>query len=1474
MSTRRVHLATGPVDIVVDNSTAGDPVAATFWHGDVIATVQSTLPDQPWHGKTLLSSGPRRFDFSDHVDAENSGGCGSCGSCGSCDLVLANFSVLAPPRRGLHIATEKSGITIPQIQQLLDFVFTMVNMVGACRWAETFGDERGRPLSFEAFNLYHANYWIIGPATAVPEVPLQINGEVLVGSGADTVPEGSNVDTLLGPGGFRRRYLLRFRKIPVQTPGQLLEGLWQIVLKPRDLCGLSRMHGLNPYTSFSPASASTQPFENSAFQHIGYVEERDTNSLLLDVAATDLCHVAHVITDGLVGAETRVLPILGLLCKSRRGQSFPMDLLQKGLSVDIATAQASKEEDKTRILNSVRCPRARTWALDTPFPTQHPRYDAVNKALASHFALTSIQQSYRNGQQAPSTLWQALRSDAERRNIQVSLTGCHNFQDPDLRILIDNLPSKLQSLRLDLAYTGLERLDDLAGASFGNALQTLVIRFAGSLRSISGLSALLCPSLRRLELWLSDLPDLEDIELGISNKALLKLRLEELVLYVNGCPSVPRESKTALFAATRQLKQCLRRRPYMWVHIEDTNTWTLNLCLGKLKVGRSQSHLEIGGRSPSSPTPSAASLAEIPESQIDPFPCHCCTKFHGNSHGYCDAHRLARFYHNAFSRCHLVFQYAELLLIFFVQATADIESRGLLALIVISLYPVLWMSLDRLVGSATSICVVLISLLFASVSYALLRFDRMHRATLELSLASEAICSQAIRPANLSHLSLVFGSSADDFPNTDLRQSDTDLTSNFRQARIHFLSFQNALRRALGEGEVTNATANAKIKRLADLTSQGRDHDVLSCEIHCESLQQVQLVWLALSKRFQGEEEPWKIVALWDGFAQEEERRCSKIVMSMNGQLAYLGMSFTAFHEFAGYLATVVLCVASLTRLQSNLSELCLLADAFGLLEDAKPRRWLQRDGPNAKGSSSGDLIPSLPRGSQILAALLPVLLLLARFVAMITAAYFTCQYFFRYGPSSLHESIGQLGQHRFVKVAFGERFDGSWWDALCLSGPYAVLVVVFARDLFCFSAPTAQKRKSRQLSRIVYDRYFGVEGTYYTFKVALLQLLTILLQAFGKLHLLGGIALFAEQQRLSVAESLKVDGIALKVTFWLFWALLFCNSVYPNMLFIFPESMRCRYTCAMLDVFFDLGYVLIYLVMVVIGTTELHVNVSVWGNFGERSQLGFSNSISAKFAFPSEFLQYMAVYVSIAHVCCACRAVQRGQTPELEAARDVRPKVVRAHVRCPWVKRFLKYIYSPCLTALLVYLLICQDVYPGHRGDFTCFPCRCSAGRLQSCSLAAQLQQEQLVIAGVTSIEPQAFKPLGCGLLRLSLANTSITSLGPRSFEHLPCLQILDISRSKLSTLARDSFYGLEQLEVLSLHGNELHNISGDHLSHLPSLEKLLLGSKSGFENETLTNYELEAGNLIKFLPPRLFEGNPHLNYFDVSGNNITKVD
>ena len=276
------------------------------------------------------------------------------------------------------------------------------------------------------------------------------------------------------------------------------------------------------------------------------VEERNSKSFLLDVAATDANHEAHMITDGLAGAEGRVLPILGLLCKSRREESFPVDLLQKGLSVDLEAARATRLEDKTRILNSIAFPRSRTAALSRDVPTEHQNYANVNRALASHFALASLESSYRTGHD-PSNLLRALHLDGERRLVQLSLTGCRNFDDLHLQNLLNHMPCGLQSLRLDLAYTGVASFDNIGDSlAFAPNLKTLVLRCTGSLRSMSGLSALMCPSLRHLELWFSNLPDLTDIHLGSGNEALWKLHLEELVLYVQGCSMVPQSSKKAL----------------------------------------------------------------------------------------------------------------------------------------------------------------------------------------------------------------------------------------------------------------------------------------------------------------------------------------------------------------------------------------------------------------------------------------------------------------------------------------------------------------------------------------------------------------------------------------------------------------------------------------------------------------------------------------------------------------------------------------------------------------------------------------------------------------------------------------------------------------------------------------------------------------------------------------------------------------
>ena len=121
--------------------------------------------------------------------------------------------------------------------------------------------------------------------------------------------------------------------------------------------------------------------------------------------------------------------------------------------------------------------------------------------------------------------------------------------------------------------------------------------------------------------------------------------------------------------------------------------------------------------------------------------------------------------------------------------------------------------------------------------------------------------------------------------------------------------------------------------------------------------------------------------------------------------------------------------------------------------------------------------------------------------------------------------------------------------------------------------------------------------------KVAALQLVTVLLQAFGKLRLLGGIVIFGMEQQAAVQS--------LQLAFWCFLALLLWNGLYPSVLFIFPNSTWCRYNSAMMDVILDLGYVLTYLVMVVLGMSELSLKASVGGNFGDVEELEFSNSTS-----------------------------------------------------------------------------------------------------------------------------------------------------------------------------------------------------------------------------------------------------------------------
>ena len=288
----------------------------------------------------------------------------------------------------------------------------------------------------------------------------------------------------------------------------------------------------------------------------------------------------------------------------------------------------------------------------------------------------------------------------------------------------------------------------------------------------------------------------------------------------------------------------------------------------------------------------------------------------------------------------------------------------------------------------------------------------------------------------------------------------------------------------------------------------------------------------------------------------------------------------------SGYLATVVLLVTPLAKLEKDLSGLCRLADSFGLLDEAKPRRWLQNVGATDGAKSF---------------AVLRFSMALVRLMALLIAVYFTCQYIFRYGPSHVQAS---LPVHFWNLLALRNTESimeaPSWWRAMCLAAPYAVLVIVFLHDLV-WIRPRPSKLK---LSQILYERHFGIQGRQYDLKVAALQALTVLLQALGKLHLLGGITIFAVQQNSSATW-------ALKAIFWTFWLLLLFNSIYPTVLLMFPKMYWCRCGSALLDVCLDLGYLLTYLLLVVIGMTDLHVETSVAGNFGTSRNINFRNSTS-----------------------------------------------------------------------------------------------------------------------------------------------------------------------------------------------------------------------------------------------------------------------
>ena len=291
-------------------------------------------------------------------------------------------------------------------------------------------------------------------------------------------------------------------------------------------------------------------------------------------------------------------------------------------------------------------------------------------------------------------------------------------------------------------------------------------------------------------------------------------------------------------------------------------------------------------------------------------------------------------------------------------------------------------------------------------------------------------------------------------------------------------------------------------------------------------------------------------------------------------------------------------------------------------------------------------------------------------------------------------------------------------------------------------------------------------------------------------------------------------------------------NSLYPSVLFLFPPTRWVRLGAAGMDAVLDLAYTVTYLIITLLAIHELRLDQTIQGNFGDVEAVNFKVELSADFAFPTDFLGFFAVYYSVAHVCAVCRAMERILMKSPPGSfRSTSLALPASAKNC--LKRASQGAYSMALLLVVGLLLLSPDHYPGHTGDYGCFPCSCSAEAgaksLERCGPAVSLRIRDLSLSdrNISSIAGDAFRPFGCRLRRLSLSGNPLGTLPPHVFAPLGCLELLDLGRAELRRVEEDALAGLSSLQIWSLIQIKLTELPAAFLRPMPALEQLLLGGK-----------------------------------------------
>ena len=753
--------------------------------------------------------------------------------------------------------------------------------------------------------------------------------------------------------------------------------------------------------------------------------------------------------------------------------------------------------------------------------------------------------------------------------------------------------------------------------------------------------------------------------------------LKDLVLQVHGCP-LTEETITHLELCIQHIRDN-NKSIETWIAIEGTNLKNSSLqCLQCFRCFRCSGCSSRFRACQRSVAESKASCVVTNDSSDMPFPCsyNGCFRFHSNAHGFCQEHRWSRFTKQIVSGFKTSWNWLQLLMLLLAQASVEIHDRWLLMLILMSLLlpATVFLFLQKEVGLFSSFSIPLFVGVVGSWIQSGKRFDKIQRAMLELLLTTEAMYLGNLQVAGEgAHQGFLFD---EDVAESDLQQSVTDLWGNFGEAKRLRLVFQSAVCGPLSQ--IANRQVEAKVRLLTDCDISAFSVDVLYCKVLCTGLKQIQEAWHMLKGL--ADTQDIHIKSSQDDFARvSASKKCCRVVLSLEG-----------------YFATVLLVDETIDQLEQELDSMHHFANSLGLLDEAKPQHW----------TSTFETIAT-PHWCRVLTWLL-------RCAAQLLSATIVVAFFW---------------------VASIEDDSYEHLSSLIWACPFIALMIVFAYDLivYCPMREESQMRRRRlKPTQLLYRKHFGVQGSLYHLKVAILQLLTVLLQAKGKFSMI----------------SVLVDGVETDLwslhSFLCFIGVLSFNIIYPAFILAFPHSAVSRVGAACMDAALDLSYVVVWLVLL----------AETGFSFGANPFLLLSKLTS------HDFWSYMSVYFSVAHVCCVCRSLEQIDWPQLLQFRPRKRSVGQ---------RFMRTLFAVAYALGLFLTLweLLQQVHPD-----PCSPCRCSSMvshgfktyRLESCSAAAMWNLPELKLAGgtgctISDISPDALRGL-TRLRKLHLSNNGLKEL------------------------------------------------------------------------------------------------------------------